>query len=54
MVGPMVVIFFPPPPAPFNLERCGGMAGGFRLFMGGTGGADLLPEGEGTARSGTV
>jgi hypothetical protein len=56
MVGPMVAIFFPPPFTPFNLgERCTGMAGGFRLFTGGgTGGADLLPDGEGIARGGTV
>lgn len=51
----MVAMFFPPPFTPFNLgERCTGMAGGFRLFTcGGTGGADLLPEGEGIAREGT-
>ena len=55
MDGPMVVIFLPPPFAPFNLgERCTGTAGGFRLFIGGgTGGADRLPEGEGIARGGT-
>jgi len=54
MDGPIVAIFLPPPFAPFNLgERCAGTAGGFRLFTGsGTGGADLLPEGEGTARGG--
>lgn len=53
MVGPMVVIFFPPPFTPFNLEeRCVGMAGGFRRFTGGMGGADLLPEGEGMALGG--
>ena len=54
MDGPMVVMPFPPPFAPFNLgERCAGTAGGFRLFIGGgIGGADLLPEGEGIARGG--
>jgi len=54
MEGPMVVMPFPPPFIPFNLgERCAGTAGGFRLFIGGgTGGADLLPEGEGIARGG--
>jgi hypothetical protein len=54
MVGPMVFMFFPPPFTASNLgERCVGMAGGFRLFTGGgTGGADLLPEGEGIARGG--
>ena len=48
----MVAIFFPPPFATFSfVGRCAGMAGGFRLFTGdGTGGADLLPEGEGTLR----
>ena len=56
MDGPMVVMFFPPPFAPFNLgERWAGTAGGFRLFIGGgTGGADLLPEGEGIARGGRL
>jgi len=51
----MVAIFFPPPFTPFNLgERCVGMAGGFRLFIGGgTGGADRLPEGEGIVRGGS-
>ena len=50
-----MVILFPPPFTPFNLGgRCTGMAGGFRLFTGGTGGADLLPEGEGIARGGTL
>ena len=55
MDGPMVVMLFPPPFTPFSLgERCAGTAGGFRLFTGGgTGGADLLPEGEGVARVGT-
>jgi hypothetical protein len=54
MVGPMVAMFFPPPFTPFNLrERCAGIAGGFRLFTGGTGGADRLPDGEGIARGGT-
>lgn len=55
MDGPMVAMLFPPPFTPFNLaERCTGTAGGFRLFTGGgTGGADLLPEGEGIARGGT-
>ena len=55
MDGPMVVMLFPPPFTPFNLgERCAGTAGGFRLFTGGgTGGADLLPEGEGIARGGS-
>jgi len=54
MVGPIVVMFFPPPFTPFNLGWCAGTAGGFRLFIGGgTGGADLLPEGEGIARGGT-
>ena len=54
MVGPMVPIFFPPPFTPFNLgERCVGIAGGFRLFIGGgTGGADRLPEGDGITRGG--
>jgi hypothetical protein len=51
----MVVMLFPLPFTSFNLgERCAGTAGGFRLFtVGGTGGADLLPEGEGIARVGT-
>ena len=55
MDGPMVAMFFPPPFTPFSLgERCVGIAGGFRLFTGGgTGGADLLPEGEGISRGGT-
>jgi len=55
MDGPMVAMLFPPPFTPFNLgERCAGTAGGFRLFTsGGTGGADLLPEGEGIARGET-
>jgi hypothetical protein len=49
-------MFFPPPFAAFNVgERWVGMAGGFRLFTGdGTGGADLLPEGEGVARGGAL
>ena len=56
MLGSMVAMFFPPPFTPFNLGgRCTGMAGGFRLFTGGgTGGADLLPDGEGMARDGAV
>jgi len=52
-VGPMVDMFFPPPFTAFNLgERCAGTAGGFRRFTGGTGGADLVPEGEGVTREG--
>lgn len=48
----MAAIPFPPPLTPFNLT---GTAGGFRLFNGGgTGGADLLPEGESVTRIGTV
>lgn len=52
----MVAIFLPPPFIPFNLGgRFAGMAGGFRLFTGGgTGGADLLPEGEGIDRGGRL
>lgn len=55
MAAPVVVILFSPPFIPLNLRRGVGIAGGFRLFTGGgTGGADLLPEGEGIDRGGTL